>query len=358
MNKKEIIDFLLEKRGYLKEGAARLAHRLDVDEDVCKEALTQARILVQEENDILTGLVLKSRWQTASGEWRESYRATETTTDSEFKNLKESLLSDLRSVSKVVDSILPKDKEDSAIALEINLPDFHFGKIDGTSIEQQSKLFLESVGEIMGKASVYNIKEIILPIGNDLLNSEGMRLSTTKGTPQEDNSNWKLNFRTAWLALVSAVEFLSKIAPVKVIVVLGNHDFERSFYIGELLSAVYVNNSNVEVVNNGSHRTYLQVGKNLLAYTHGDKIKPQDLPLVMATESPIAFSQTTHRSWRLGHLHKHMIDEYRGIEIEVLPALCGNDDWHVANGYFSPRKAMAYVWDYNGGKVGFIQINK
>jgi len=359
MNKNELIEFLLEKQGYLKEGAKRLAFKLDVDEDTAMEALREARRIAREEDEELENLVLKSRWQVANGEWRESYTAKPCAKQKEELNeIKQELLDSLKDVSAVQKITSQVEDKETSYALEINLPDFHFGKRDGLNITQQGALYVSAVKELVDKSSSYTISEIILPIGNDILNSEGMRKSTTKGTPQDDNSDWKQSFRVAWVSVVSAIKFLADIAPVRVVTVLGNHDFERSFYLGELLEATFFNDERVDVINNGNERNYITFGKNLIAYTHGDKVKPQDLPLIMATEVPVEFSQSNTRSWRLGHLHKHMKDEYRGIEVEYLPALCGSDEWHKAMGYYSDRKAMAYVWDYEGGKAGFVQINK
>jgi hypothetical protein len=359
MSKQELIDFLLEKQGYLKEGAGRLSAKTGVDEDVCLLALREARELVRTEDNEIEGLILKSRWQTAGGEWRESYRASGPSVDGlkDLKELKDDIISSLESLSKVKKKVI-KSASKNQYALEVNLPDFHFGKRDGLTIEAQQDLFLECVQEIIEKSSTYSIDCIILPIGNDLLNSEGMSKATTKGTPQDDNADWKITFRAAWIAIIKAINMLSDIAPVKVVTVLGNHDYERCFYLGELLNATFINNEVVDVINNGKDRIYVTYGKNLIGYTHGDKIKPADLPLIMATEAPIEFSKSTVRSWRLGHLHKHVKDEFRGIEVEFLPSLCGSDDWHRSMGYHSDRKAMAYVWDYSGGKVGFVQINK
>lgn len=360
MNKKELIEFLLDKPGYLKEGANRLAKKTGVDPDVCLEALREARRMVNEEDEVIEGMILKSRWQTPNGEWRESYvNDKKANNNDEIKALLEKLVQDLKEFGpRVKVDTPPSEGNVDKFALEICLPDFHFGKNDGLSIEEQANLYVNTVGEIINRASSYSISEIILPIGNDLLNSEGMRKSTTKGTPQDDNTDWMTSFRTAWLAVVQSIEMLSEVASVSVINVLGNHDYERSFYIGELIDAYFTYNDRVSIINSGSDRVYLTYGMNLLGYTHGDTIKPADLPLIMATEMPVEFANSNTRSWRLGHLHKHKKDEYRGIEVEYLPSLCGSDKWHLQQGYHSDPKAMAYVWDFKGGKVGFIQLNE
>jgi hypothetical protein len=358
MNKDEIIDFLLEKKGFLKEGSQRLADKLGTDPETALAALREARKIVREEDNEINNLVLKSKWQTAGGEWRESYTTNKNKTSSEFKELKNELIKDIRNLSPLQVKTREKNTKDP-VALEISIPDFHFGKIDGNSIQEQADIFVETVLELYDKSSGYDVERIVMPIGNDLFNSEGMRATTTKGTPQTDNSDWRVNYRIAWMSIVKSINYLAGKAPVDIIVVPGNHDFERTYYLGETLGAYYFNNNNVKVTNNGESRNYYVYGKNLIGYTHGDKEKPHELPLIMAVEQPLLFANTTTRCWHLGHIHKHMKDEYQGVEVEFLPSLCGADEWHRAMGYIgSKKRATAYIWNKETGKEGFLQVNR
>ena len=81
----------------------------------------------------------------------------------------------------------------------------------------------------MKKAKGLDIERFLLPIGNDGMNSEGMRRTTTKGTPQEESASWKETFRGYWALMVTAIDYLKEIAPVDVVVISGNHDYERMF---------------------------------------------------------------------------------------------------------------------------------
>ena len=44
---------------------------------------------------------------------------------------------------------------------------------------------------------------------------------------------------------MKSIDYLAQFAPVDVVVVQGNHDFERMFYVGEVLDAMYHKNKNV-----------------------------------------------------------------------------------------------------------------
>ena len=189
------------------------------------------------------------------------------------------------------------------------------------------------------------------------MNSEGMRMSTTKGTPQQDNAGWKDTFTGYWKLMVKAINYLKSIAPVHVIVISGNHDFERMFYAGDVISGWFRNDLNIIVDNNYNARKYYEYGENMIMFTHGDKEKPADMPLIMATEQPEMFARTSNREVHCGHIHKEMVNEYRGIKVRFIPSICPNDEWHKQMGYEAKRTGQAYIWNKFRGLEGYLQTN-
>ena len=243
------------------------------------------------------------------------------------------------------------------IAYEISLPDIHYGKLHDLNLTQVEDQYMMVVQELVKKASGLDIERFILPIGNDGMNSEGMRRTTTKGTPQEESAGWKDTFRGYWQLMTMAVNYLKEKAPVDIIVVSGNHDYERMFYAGDVLAGWYRNDANVTVDNTYSSRKYYEYGQNMLMFTHGDKEKPADMPLIMATEKPEMFARTSHREVHCGHLHKEMVNEYRGIKVRFIPSICPNDEWHKQMGYEAKRTGQAYIWNKFKGLEGYLQSN-
>ena len=45
--------------------------------------------------------------------------------------------------------------------------------------------------------------------------------------------------------IIDAANYLAEYAPVDIVIVQGNHDFERMFYAGEVLSAWFKNDKDV-----------------------------------------------------------------------------------------------------------------
>jgi hypothetical protein len=219
------------------------------------------------------------------------------------------------------------------------------------------KQFLDTIEDLVNKGRGINIEKILLPIGNDGMNTDGMRMATTKGTPQHDVLGWKESFKGYWTLIVRAVDFLKDVAPVDIIVVSGNHDYERMFYAGDVLSGWYRNDPNVSVDNSTMPRKYYKYGKNMIMFTHGDNEKPGDMPLIMATEQPEMFASTEFREAHCGHYHKEQVNEYRGVKVRFLPSICALDEWHKKMGYQSLRTAQAFIWNHDEGLEGYLQSN-
>jgi|TARA_R110000823_G_scaffold28523_2_gene83141 hypothetical protein len=372
----EIKSFLKEKPGYLKKSAEVLSGRLECDVELCETALYESRKQAKEQpddnannnesviNEFQTFLDTNGIspedvtsvkfWQTMSGKQRFSVvTKNESKSMEDFKKEIEEFATKFSPYTEKYTYEIPRDP----VAYEISLPDIHYGKLHNFSLEEVEKQFMHAVVDLVLKADGLDIERFILPIGNDGMNSEGMRMSTTKGTPQQDNAGWKATFTGYWNLMVKAINYLKGIAPVDVIVISGNHDFERMFYAGDVISGWFRNDAGVTVDNASNSRKYYEYGNNMLMFTHGDKEKTADMPLIMATEQPEMFARTTSREVHCGHLHKEMVNEYRGIKVRFLPSICPNDEWHKQMGYEAKRTGQAYIWNKQRGLEGYLQTN-
>jgi predicted phosphodiesterase len=292
-------------------------------------------------------------WQNMGGDFRFSVVTNE---QANPEALKEDFLKFVESHSPTVEK--PKRlAQKNPVVLEISIPDIHYGKLTDTSLEQFEQLYMDTVIELLEKAGGLEIKQILLPIGNDGLNTDNLNYTTTAGTPQHDSVHWMKSFQGYWKLLVKAVDYLKLTAPVHVVVVQGNHDYERMYYVGEVLSAWYKKDENVSVDNTQNSRKYFNFGVNLIMYTHGNNEKAAELPLIMATEQPLLFSNAKFREIHCGHLHKEMVNEYRGIKVRFIPSICPADLWHKKMGYEAQRAAQAYIWSYTNGYEGHLQCS-
>jgi len=379
MNREELIEKFRTRPGFLKKGAQWLADKWDIDVAIIRDCrklvaseewvqermnndngheLTQSQAFSKHLLDNgLTMADVKSVkfWQNFNGEQR--YSIVTHNQWHEQPQVKDELLDYIKSRSVKVPKLKYKKPKDP-ICYEISLPDIHYGKITDESPETLEKNYLKAIQDLHRKADGLEIERFLLPVGNDGLNSEGMSRATTKGTPQQDSMRWRQSFRGYWHLVTKAIDYLTEFAPVDVVVIQGNHDFERMFYVGEVLDALYHNNKNVTVDNSLESRKYYEYGTNMIMFTHGDKEKAAELPLLIATEQPEMWSRCKVREVHCGHKHKEMLNEYMGTKVRFIPSICANDTWHKTQGYVGTlRCGQAYIWNKNRGLEGYLQTN-
>ena len=368
-----LIEALKNKPGYLKSGPTRVSQVFNVSIDNAVSAILEAKRQVRLENDnssdnritefenyLVDNGISKDDvasvkfWQTSGGDQRYSVvtKSDKISIEEIKKEIEEFAVIYSPTVYK---QSAPFQSGDEGVAYEISLPDIHYGKLTELTMEAVEEQFMSTIYNLVDKAKGLNIEKFILPIGNDGMNSEGMRLTTTKGTFQHDAIGWRESFQGYCILMTKAIDFLKTKAPVHVVVVSGNHDFERMFYAGDVIKGWYRNDKNVVVDNSMESRKYVEYGVNMLMYTHGDKEKPSEMPLIMATEQPEMFARCAVREVHCGHLHKEMVNEYRGIKVRFIPSICANDDWHRTMGYSALRTGQAYIWSKTNGLEGYLQ---
>lgn len=244
--------------------------------------------------------------------------------------------------------------------LEISIPDLHIGKLAWSKETGQPdyesaiacSLFKNAIADIIAKVPMSKVGRILLPIGNDFFNVDGHTKMTTGGTPQDEDGRWSKTFMQGCILVAEAAEQLSKLVPVDIVIVQGNHDFQRSFYLGAYLSAKFESHKAVTVDNEPTTRKYYHFGRNLLGFTHGDKEKIGRLPGLMAEERPLIWAQTDTREWHLGHLHTEIVQEIIGTKIRNLSSLSPADAWHAGQGYVgNVRRAEGFLYQPDGGLV-------
>lgn len=250
--------------------------------------------------------------------------------------------------------------------LEVNIPDVHFGKLAwgketghenyDTSIAEET--FLRALETIIQRSSVYKFDSILFVVGNDLLNSDDLEGRTTKGTFVSTDGRYEKTFGIVRRTITYAIERLRKIAPVKVVMVRGNHDNLSVWHLGDSLECYFAKYRDVEIDNDPKSRKYHQFGKVMLMFTHGDKGKRADYPLLMAAEQSEMFGNTKFREIHTGHTHMTKTDEQHGIRVRVLPALCPPDAWHAENGFVgNQRNAEGYIWNKEQGLIAQVFHN-
>ena len=256
----------------------------------------------------------------------------------------------------------PKHPGKEDLLAEISVPDLHLGKLcwaaetgNDYDVRIARSLFRNAVFALAETARQAHVTRILLPIGNDFFNVDGKERQTAGGTPQDEDGRWQRTFVEGRKLLVDTIDHLQTIAPVRVLIVPGNHDTERSFYLGEALSCWYHDCPNVEIDNAPTNRKYVAWGKVLLGFTHGNEEAEKNLLGIFATEQPELWGASAFREAHLGHWHHRKervyqpVSEENGFRIRYLSSLSAADAWHTTKGYSAIRAAQMFLWSKTRG---------
>jgi hypothetical protein len=252
------------------------------------------------------------------------------------------------------------DRGGGGHSLLVSIPDLHVGKLawapetGGASYDARiaEGLYLRALERLVQRTCSFPLSEIVLPLGNDLINVDNRELLTTRGTPQSSDGRYHKTFRTVRRMVQQGIALLREIAPVRVVVVPGNHDTLSMWHLGELLELSYSADPSVMVDNDPILRKYHRFGRNMWMFLHGDKGKKPNYPQVMARERPQMWGETEHREVHTGHLHQTQVQEFHGTKVLISPALCPPDAWHSENLYVgNARAAEAFVYHEEEGRV-------
>ena len=308
-------------------------------------------------------VVSVKHWQSASGEFRFSIVTKEDITANETDILK-TVSSFIENHSPHYPSIKRKIKLNNHL-LVINPADIHIGKYanhletgDGYNVEIACERVLEGLQGLIDKSKGFEVDRVLFCIGNDILHIDNVYNTTTAGTNQDVDGKWWEHFEIALALYVKCVEILREIAPVDVIHSMSNHDYQSGFHLAHALKSWFRNDSEVTFDISVAHRKYYKYGKNLIGLEHGDGAKMANLPLTMAQERPLLWSETTHRYWYLHHLHhkvKHKwldAKDFIGVTVEYMRSPSGTDSWHSRKGYVGvPRAIESFLHQKDSGQV-------
>ena len=304
----------------------------------------------------------------------------------DYNKFRKELIKDIKKNSPYIPTIHKNIKKTGNI-LEVNIPDLHLGKLawgeetgeDNYDIKVAVRRFKNALQYLVQEACSENkFEKILFIVGNDLFNSDNAYpyTQTTAGTPQQDDVRWQKVFRMGRNMIIESIDFLKQVAPVKVLIVPGNHDFQKSFYLGDVLDARFYNDKNVEIDNSPKTRKYFKWGKCLLGFTHGNRKDEGESRLLnlMQNEQSENWSNTIFREWHCGDIHHYKevvkgsksknngvykyAEDIDSVVIKYLRTLMFNDEWEARKGYKSQKGAHCFVWNKEDGNTKEYKYNK
>ena len=283
----------------------------------------------------------------------------------DYKEVRDKFIKDAKSHAPEYKTLIRSKRKDEYL-LVMNPADLHIGKLSSSkgtgekyNVDVAIKTARQAITALLDRASGYDVSKILFVVGNDILHVDNSIGTTTRGTKQDTDQTWHENFVAARKLYVEIIEMLIPVADVHIMFAPSNHDYVSGFFLADAVSCWFSKSDNVTFDVDMRHRKYYSYGNNLIGISHGDKVKMEQLPLLMANEAKEQWAKTDYRYYYLGHIHHKEVNkfrsgkDYQGCTVEYLRSPSGTDQWHHESGYQHVKKAIeAFIHHKEHGQVG------
>jgi hypothetical protein len=258
------------------------------------------------------------------------------------------------------DILYPFFKE--IVDVELNIADFHLAKktFEGDNLASKELDYFFTVNDLVNKIKQnYNINKLVFPISNDFFHTDSYQNTTTNGTPQDVTAWYDEEYEKGFDILANAINYLcTQAKEVEVILVQGNHDRTKGFFVAHALEVFFKEYKNVKFQREHSTTKHVVLGNTFIGYHHGNSVKLENLPLIFKTgKEAIAFGNAKYREIHTGDKHHYMAKEIQGVRIQQMPSLSKTDRWHRDNNFENKvHAALALVYHPIYGKVAEFEV--
>jgi len=261
--------------------------------------------------------------------------------------------------------VYPTAKKLEKVDVELNISDFHLAKktFQGDNLASKQLDYFFAIEDLINKITAnYKIRKLVFPLSNDFFHTDNYQNSTTNGTPQDVTAWFDEEYEKGFEILAESISFLkTQCEELEVILVQGNHDRTKGFFVAHALEVLFREYKNIKFQRHHSVTKFTVVGDTFIGYHHGNNCKLENLPIMFATspDSAMAFGLAKYREVHTGDKHHYMAKEINGtgVRVQQVPSLSGTDRWHQDNGYINQiRAALAFVYHPEKGKIAEFEF--
>ena len=348
-------------------------HRRMIREKACKEFLAQGK--APDDIQVTNGTMHVAR-DPETGEMRVIQawpRCRPKDEISAIQSIVDGLCDKVAGVGRVK-TRKPKKTDGTQILGQLAIYDPHVGMFAQEKYTRASDYNCDLAADLMTTAAATLCRrldrphEIVVVFGGDIIHCDTRDYKTSSSSSNhvlDVDTRYQRVVNYAIAACTDVVEIAAAHARrVRVVITPGNHDWHACVWLSQVLRAYYSRCKNVIIDSQQSPRKCLVWGENLLVWSHGDKVRFNKWPMIIAAEFAKEWGNTSHRYLQLGHVHHKkaiapvMVEEQAGLHVEHLEALCPTDAWHAESGYVgSQRGASAFEYHKKAGRISRFYYN-
>lgn len=273
----------------------------------------------------------------------------------------EGLVSDVRDLAPLS---APPSATDSQLLAVYPMGDPHFGLYayaqesgDDFDLEIAEKVTRGAVDRLVGSAPSATTG-LLLNLGDAFHADDGSNRTPASGHALDVDTRFAKVAQVGLRTMVHCIRrLLEKHEKVVVWNMVGNHDPHAALWLSLCLDAFFNSDPRVEVDLSPSMYKFMRFGKVLIGAHHGHGAKPNDLPLLMASDRAEDWGNTNFRHWLCGHIHHWTAKEHPGVTVETFRTLAAKDAWHAGKGYRSGRDMNCIVYHQTYGEIQRIRCD-
>jgi len=255
------------------------------------------------------------------------------------------------------------DNNKPTVDVELSISDFHLAKKyadeQNLNVQKRAEKFFNIAEKLIWRtANYYNVDNVVFPISNDFFHTDTYWNTSTKGTPQDVIAEYDEEYEVGFDILVRTIILLKSLSKkVNVVLVPGNHDRTKGFYLAHALEIFFKADADIVFLRSKENEKAVTLGNTFIGYHHGN-CKIDQLPLLFAThpECSESFGKAKFREVHTGDKHHYMAKEIKGVRIQQMPSMSGNDRWHKDNLFVhNIRAALLLIYDKEKGRIGELE---
>lgn len=256
---------------------------------------------------------------------------------------------------------VPKQHTNGSILVEPSIADPHIGRLSwgketgkgDYDLHIACERYIDTHLQFRERVRNMNIGKVLLVFGNDFFNVNGSDNKTQHGTPQDEDGRWQKSYEMGLQVAVDTIELWREVAEVDVQTCFGNHDIERSYYLGANLKAYYRNHDDVTINNTPTMVKFYKWGKTLLAFTH--KVKEKDVANLFLADACELLAGVTYKEMHAAHIHQERtVSEIGDVVTRFLPSMAELGAWEASEHFRGHPTSLCNIYDYDNGLDSII----
>lgn len=257
----------------------------------------------------------------------------------------------------------PPDCENDLLTVYI-LPDLHLGmrafkKEAGENYDLAiaSEMARREIGRLVSMSP--RSKHAALLFLGDFFHQNDQTNTTPASKHQLDvDGRWRHVYNVgARLAIGLARAVAEKHEHVEVAVLPGNHDEDAAKTLAVALDIQFEGHDRLSVYDSHSEHWFRRFGQCLLGGTHGHRMKPDRMAMMLATDRAEDWGLTKHRHLFFGHVHHESAKEVGPVRVESFSSPAAKDAYAASGGYRSSRALNAITFHAERGEVCRHRVN-